>query len=373
MVSIVYCFRNRDLERVKRSLNSLQNQLNHDFEVVFVDYGSDRDIARNVADLLEIYPFVQYLYTDTTGKPWNRSHALNIGIKCSNSAFVFTADIDMVFIPDFVSQLHKIKSVQKATFFPCYLLPSKFNDWHKLFKLHDFEQTNEQGLGLSLIPKKALEEIHGYDEYYSFWGREDNDLYKRLKSLGLEANYHSDDVLMYHQWHEPTIASHELFPNHWRYFMRNYFNNNNTNIRNLKQWGVSLSKEERSAAFEKVNQTIKFALDDINFDNLSYFKTRFINGILNADKVVKFSVPFSNTDSLVKSKVYKIAQVLNNILKKLNIPITATLDNEINYIRRLDLRDELIFMIHALNNHIEDYKIIESNSVYHIWVKKYSE
>jgi glycosyltransferase involved in cell wall biosynthesis len=41
MVTIVYAFRNRDVLRVKASLDSLQQQTHSDFKVVFVDYGSE--------------------------------------------------------------------------------------------------------------------------------------------------------------------------------------------------------------------------------------------------------------------------------------------------------------------------------------------
>ncbi len=62
MLTLIYPYRNRNIERVKRSLDSLKNQRVKDFSVQFVDYGSASEIASEVDSLLKNYDFVNYQY-----------------------------------------------------------------------------------------------------------------------------------------------------------------------------------------------------------------------------------------------------------------------------------------------------------------------
>src|SRR3954467_4714663 len=104
-LTIVYIYRNRDLERVKRTLDSLKKQTVKDFSVIFIDYGSNDSFKQGVQKIVEEYSFCKYVYNDSRGMPWNRSHALNTGIRLTETDFVFTADIDMIFETHFVETL----------------------------------------------------------------------------------------------------------------------------------------------------------------------------------------------------------------------------------------------------------------------------
>ena len=55
MATIIYAYRNRDESRIKMSLDSLKNQTNQNFKVVFVDYGSESKLAANIQKLVESY------------------------------------------------------------------------------------------------------------------------------------------------------------------------------------------------------------------------------------------------------------------------------------------------------------------------------
>ena len=93
-ITFIYCYRDRDLERVKLSLDSLANQTNKEFRVIFVDYGSDLKRAAEVEEIVDSYDFAEYCYNDTRGKVWNRSHALNTAIRLAETEFVFTSDVE---------------------------------------------------------------------------------------------------------------------------------------------------------------------------------------------------------------------------------------------------------------------------------------
>ena len=57
MITIIYPYRNRELERIKHSLDSFARQNNLDFKVIFVDYGSKKDNAVNIKPEVEKYTF----------------------------------------------------------------------------------------------------------------------------------------------------------------------------------------------------------------------------------------------------------------------------------------------------------------------------
>jgi hypothetical protein len=80
-ISIVIGFKDREISRVKNSLDSLSLQ-NSDinFEVIFVDYGSEEECSNQLLLLMHNFSFVKYVKVNSRGWFWNRSHALNIGV-----------------------------------------------------------------------------------------------------------------------------------------------------------------------------------------------------------------------------------------------------------------------------------------------------
>mgnify|MGYP000592446892 CR=1 FL=1 len=100
LISIVYAFRNRDSNRVKASLFSLSEQSQQNFEVLFLDYGSEESYSLSVKEVVEQFPFTSYHYIAHQGLLWNKSKALNYGIKQAKGEYVFIADVDIVFHPD---------------------------------------------------------------------------------------------------------------------------------------------------------------------------------------------------------------------------------------------------------------------------------
>jgi glycosyltransferase involved in cell wall biosynthesis len=254
MITILYPYRNRELERIKRSLDSLAQQTNLDFKVIFVDYGSNIFMANQVAELIKKYSFVQYHYLDTFHQPWNKSKALNYAIKKTDSDFCFIADIDMIFHPEFIKLL-LVKSLNNTvTFFKVGFL-SEYESL-KILPFEDYKikfHSNQEATGMSLLPIKNLKDIHGYDEFFHFWGAEDTDLHNRLCNAGCAINYYDEKTLMLHQWHpnyrqrETKTLNRELQIkeiveiNH-----RHLVNNLERNLSkvNLNSWGEVISKND---------------------------------------------------------------------------------------------------------------------------------
>ncbi len=203
MLTIIYPYRNRDAERVKRSLNSLKKQSNTNFKVLFVDYGSNFHIAKEIKELIANYNFADYIYNFSERQPWSRAKAINIGLKNVKTDFVFTADVDMIFSPDFVSKLHQLKNPFKAYYFKVGFLNKNESKSDKRFEDYQIDFTSGVGAqGLSLFYLKSLEEIQGYDEFLHFWGAEDIDTHERLIRTGIESIFYDNQILLLHQWHK---------------------------------------------------------------------------------------------------------------------------------------------------------------------------
>ncbi|WP_278020440.1 glycosyltransferase family 2 protein [Flavobacterium ginsengisoli] len=202
MITIIFPYRNRESVRVKRSLDSLREQTNSDFEVVFVDYGSNSVSASNIKDLVANYKFVKYIYNYSEFQPWSRAKAINIGLKNATTEYIFTADVDMIFNPNFVCKLHELKNPLKGYYFKVGFLNEKESESDKKFQDLEIDFSSGVGAqGLSLFHLNSLKEVRGYDEFLHFWGAEDIDIHNRLEKNGVESIFYSEEILMLHQWH----------------------------------------------------------------------------------------------------------------------------------------------------------------------------
>ena len=112
-MTIIFPYRNRELDRIKKCFDSLAIQTNKNFDIIFVDYGSEQSIASEVKSYVSQFPNLEYIYSYCQYQPWSRAKAINIGIKTAKTDYVFIADIDMIFREDFVEILHKIKNPEQ--------------------------------------------------------------------------------------------------------------------------------------------------------------------------------------------------------------------------------------------------------------------
>ncbi len=203
MITLLFPYRDRELSRVKRSLDSLVLQSNTNFDVAFIDYGTSREKAKEVAQLIAKYPFARYQYSYHINTMWNKSRALNILIKELKTPYCFVADIDMIFHPDFVETLHQVKSPTATTYFQVGFLSKEETQQEKPFDKYTIKFESAPGAtGLSLFPVQALQALRGFDEYYHLWGSEDTDVHDRLKHYGLTVSFYDKKILMLHQYHK---------------------------------------------------------------------------------------------------------------------------------------------------------------------------
>ena len=223
-LSFIVGFRNRDSERVRLFLESLKAINNADFELVFVDYGSDEALSENVRQIVSDYSFVNYHFLNTRGQNWNRSKCLNYGYTQCKGKYIFTSDIDFLYSKDFISIVKELVNPTQAFYFKVGFLSEKQSqNIHFNSEKYDIESySNEDAIGALLISRQMFEEIGGYDEFYEIWGVEDNDLLYRIKMTNNQIAFYDTETIIWHIWHLPVKQS-SVLPNGWLKFLKDYF------------------------------------------------------------------------------------------------------------------------------------------------------
>jgi glycosyltransferase involved in cell wall biosynthesis len=248
-ISIIVGFRNREFERVAQFINSLATQNQKNFELIFVDYGSNLDLAERIEQYLNEWEFCKYLYHDSRGKPWSRSHALNIGALASKGNYLYFTDIDLLFHPDYLQHLTGLMSKDIQLYTRVYYLPEGFKDFQLLYQEAIYKQceiSHTSGKGILFVNKITFLQIRGYDEFYCDWGIEDNDIFIRLKNNGLMEDWADHEKYpVYHVWHPPANSGIN-FPDKWLDESSYYYIRNTTAIkRNHRSFGLLTKKEDR--------------------------------------------------------------------------------------------------------------------------------
>jgi GT2 family glycosyltransferase len=280
MITIIYAYRNRELARVKASLDSLALQTNTNFEVCLVDYGSEINLANEMKELVMSYSFAQYFYLDTAKLLWNKSKALNFGIKKASNEYIFIADVDIIFSPDTVDFLIKNSKPTIVYLFRLnYFSKKESQKLYQSYKFEDLVVSHSGNVnGLVLASKTAFYKVNGFDEFFHFYGSEDVDLYERLSNAGFEIAQHKES-LFYHNWH-PIYNSYDdskmsLTPrifnikriNQQQYF----FHQKNKSIipDKQEQWGEEVNKKMIS---ELEHTELEFHLNNVQAEIIHFFE-----------------------------------------------------------------------------------------------------
>lgn len=209
--SIIYANRNRSPERIAGSFNSLKKQSANNFEVVFVDFGSDPELVKEYRKVAASFDFVRFHNLDVSQLLWNKSKALNFGILKATSPYIFIADVDLIFHPESLSLFNKLAAPGKFYLFKLGYLNEK--ESLKLSSEYEFEDLKSirSGAvnGMVLAEKKAFLKVGGLDEFFHFYGAEDEDLFARFENAGYSKE-EIDSEYFYHNWHKSFSGSEDI-------------------------------------------------------------------------------------------------------------------------------------------------------------------
>ena len=188
MITVILVNKNRDINRVNNCINSLKNQ---NCKIILVDFGSNEEIL-----LLERLLPVNLIEVKNNTKIFNKCRALNIGLKQAKTKYVLFSDIDCIFSNNFINET--IKALQKNK--KIIVLSQKI-DLDKTNKETNLHEPSASGSCIAIKTNWA-KKVHGFDEIYTFWGREDNDFVNRAMQDGFEDIWITNKIKLWHQWHE---------------------------------------------------------------------------------------------------------------------------------------------------------------------------
>ncbi|MEP3836597.1 MAG: glycosyltransferase [Algibacter sp.] len=310
--SIIYAFRNREPNRIRLSLLSLKNQTSKNFEVVFIDYGSTSYYSKPIKEVVESFEFVSYYYVGHEGLLWNKSKALNYGLTKAKTSAIFIADVDVIVAPSFAETIASLIKTNQFSLFKIGYLPENISP--KVIEISNFKELKAKHFGdtfgVGLFPKKALQKVGGLDEFFHFYGSEDEDLNFRLIVSGCKLNRCELHVLL-HQWHEryPQKLKEQLT-----------ISPRLTNIQRINQRHYLRHKEKQEFQLNDVQDRKYYTPSDYNtlskpsevieIENIEAHVNHFLNYELPLVNSMILKVVFKESHYSTTSK-YKLKKALN--------------------------------------------------------------
>lgn len=358
-LSFIVGFRNREIERVKLFLDNLFRIYHHDFELIFIDYGSSEKISYDVKDLVSKYEFATYYFFNSRGQNWNRAKCLNYGVSKSKGQYIFTSDIDFLFASDFVSIAKNIVTSSKAFYFKVGFLTQKQSK-NILPETKNFEiesYSNEDAIGALLISRKMFEEVGGYDEFYEIWGVEDNDMLHRIKMTSNEIHFYNTATLIWHIWHLPVKNSNVL-PKGWVKFLKDYFEHKKQSIRSGNE-NYYCHLDQSRPLFSNIGN-IEFKEIKVNC-SANYLNLLLKQELLklNSNCGLKINFNFDNVNEINKTNLNKLVKLVNPIAKKVNRSLNIENSNMHLYLDKKTANDTIQYFIKINSELIADYIIPE--------------
>jgi glycosyltransferase involved in cell wall biosynthesis len=368
-VSILIAYRNRPIQLVERCLQAIAQQTRQDFVVIFLDYGSDITLSNEAKELIKGFPFVQYHYIESRGWFWNKAQALNLGIKLIKTDFYFCLDVDLIIPPNCLQNLFKQYQPQKALVLPCCYLPANFNDYANLSesanKFKDlFGLSDKYADGNIFMQLADLQAVGGYDEFYRWWGREDNDLVMLLASRGIQMEVGDfENQLVFHQWHPPLS---EKMPKGWQKVYEQHYQTKKQAIEIEKKviinqpthnQAITLHQRPALQLFldQKLAREKEFTFEFPKEATWVKFQSQFFQ--LTSGDYMWVKQDFSNLKYDSKSRLGKWVNQVNKLLDKSSFSYRFTdLDTYFTEsINLLEVRDFIFYFILYNQAQIADY------------------
>ncbi|MCS7017508.1 MAG: glycosyltransferase family 2 protein [Cytophagales bacterium] len=362
-LSFIIPYRNREIERVTRCLHSLQNQkLDGNFEIILTDYGSNDAEQQAIASLCQSKGII-YIYYNARRQFWSRAHAINIGIRAAKGHYLAIVDVDLIYPPHFAQAA--LEKIDDHSFlqYQCYYLPPEQTNFEQLRfdKSYSYpvNSISESG-GLVVVPRKAMYEIGGFDEYFKVWGVEDMDLKKRLRKIGLVRKVLSiQEAPTFHQWHPPA-STEELMPVLWLKAMEKY-EKRKTEIK-TPYLNQALQEPRRPALtiFENIDTaladgTTTFTFEYPTLQSYVAFAKRFHSLPSEAALIVRQT--FDPIRATENARLAGLFQKINRLLEKLSVSyrVTEYFTFETEWVTFANVRDFLFYFIADNQESIADY------------------
>ncbi|MBI2297984.1 MAG: glycosyltransferase family 2 protein [Armatimonadetes bacterium] len=188
------------------------------------------------------------------GAEWNKSHALNVGLRHVPEAarFVLPTDVDMLFAPSFAERVLRAHLVWEAALVLCEFrdLPREalgpetdvVARFDELAAMGEWAGDHAVGPCLSAT-REWYHRVRGFDERMRRWGFMDLDIVRRAELDGLPLVRVEHRTALLHQWHPRKWDVHRDDPAAQEAMRRQYeanrliYESDATVVRNPDGWG----------------------------------------------------------------------------------------------------------------------------------------
>mgnify|MGYP000166510233 CR=1 FL=1 len=195
LLTIVLAIRNRGGARLANCLRSLRWQEGFEaseIEVLLSDFGSEPKARAEIAKLADEHD-ARVHFTETMSV-WNRSRALNIGLKRARGRFSLCSDVDMIYAPDFLrAVMDAQREHEERALVLCQALDLGPETRERVVTRDQVEALRDEAIarplsglgGCQCARTDWFRRVRGYDEVYRYWGAEDKDLTQRAEECTL--------------------------------------------------------------------------------------------------------------------------------------------------------------------------------------------
>mgnify|MGYP001596600378 FL=1 len=256
-LAVILGFRDWHVHHLVNCLWSLSLGRLCEVPVIVVDFGCTEYYAKAVKMITSEFNMT-LVRVEAPG--WSRARALNIGARAAQEwpgveTFVFT-DADMLFPPSWAPTVAKQLPVPGLLLTHSRDLPEAYitgdriarsdrlaNEWWLLAQTTPHPDVG-QGAAM-VVPRRWFEYVRGFDETYSIWAAEDNDLVLRAQWSGLPVT-----------WLDGTFVVHQEHPRDWatpaqleqvrrnREYLRARMAEQGPVVRNPEGWGGQSRRPE---------------------------------------------------------------------------------------------------------------------------------
>lgn len=191
MISIIVPLKDRfpQFQRMVRSLVKAELE-RWDVELLVVDHASDDGDPGEACKAMNLPAGIIDL-----APPFNRSRALNEGVKVALGDTYFFLDADMIVPPEAFERIRRVAQHGTVWFPECEREDERGNI------ISDHHCTC--GYGICAISREDFEKVGGWDEKFTAWGYDDVDFKERCEKAGLGICRERLKGLI-HQWHPNT-------------------------------------------------------------------------------------------------------------------------------------------------------------------------
>jgi glycosyltransferase involved in cell wall biosynthesis len=248
-VTVLIGARNRSDHRLRNALMSIraQDYPSHLVHIMLVDYGSDRESVPHMRALCAEFK-AHYRRVEHLGV-WNKAHCLNVGIREAQSTYILSTDVDIVFSESYVSEaVGELRRDPLQVIYSQSLdLPEATAKSHLSINPSEINQLRHlatprfahPSAGINLARRSFYQMLNGYDEAFTVYGGEDDDLSRRFEYLGLVSGCVAPRAFYLHQWHpkHEGLEAQELT----EHLTKNaeYLKRHHSIRRNPTGWGIA--------------------------------------------------------------------------------------------------------------------------------------